>query len=253
MFFGMGKFTRIKYKKFTFFGIGMNVQWEQGIVLFLGRYSRHIGPGLFFTIPLLEEAYVTTMRTIPIDIPKQEIITKDNVSVHINGVTYIKVKEPKSVIMNVREPRHAVLTYTQTALRDVIGTMTLDQVLSERLEIAKRIEKIVDKMAHEWGIDIESIKLKDIVLPESMKRAMARQAEAEREKRGLIIKSQGELEASKNFVPAAKNISNTPGAMYLRTLSTLADITSDKASKKKIYIIPPSLIEAIKKIAGTNK
>ena len=235
----------IKSKKFAFLGIGMNVQWERGVRLRLGRYAGDVGPGLFFAIPFIDEVFVANTRTLPINISKQEIITADNVSVYVNGVAYIKVKEPGRVIMHVKDPGHAVSTYTQTALRDVIGTMTLDQVLSERIEIAERIEKIVDKMAHDWGIDIESIKIQDIVLPESMKRAMARQAEAEREKRGLIIKSQGELEASKNFSNAAKNFDKTVGSMYLRTLSTLTDISADKQSKKKIYIVPPSLLKSL--------
>lgn len=235
-------------KKFTFLGIGMNVQWERGVVLRLGKYVRDVGPGLFFAIPFLEEVYVATTRTMPVDIPKQEIMTKDNVSVYVNGVAYFRVIDHKKVIMNVYDPGYAVSRYAQTALREVIGTMTLDEVLSERTEIAKRIEDIVDRMAHEWGIDIESIKIQDIVLPDSMKRAMARQAEAEREKRGLIIKAEGEVESAKNFVKAAANLEKTKGALYLRTLSTLTDIASDKLSKKNIYIIPPEVIEFLKNI-----
>ena len=241
-----GNIPRVVRKKFTFFGIGMNVQWEKGVVLRLGRYVRDLGPGMFFAIPFLEEVYIVSIRTTPVDIPKQEIMTKDNVSVYVNSVVYFHVINPKKAIMNVYDPGYAVSRYAQTALREVIGTMTLDQVLSERTEIANRIEKIVDKMAHEWGIDIESIKIQDIVLPDTMKRAMARQAEAEREKRGLIIKASGELESAKNFTKAAINLEKSKGALYLRTLSTLTDISSDKLSKKNIYIIPPELIEFVK-------
>ncbi len=242
MFFN---YNQVVKKKFTFFGIGQNIQWERGIVLRLGKYSSDVGPGLFFAIPFIDEVFVASVRTTPLDIPKQEVMTADNVSVYVNGVVYFKVIEPRTAITKVRDPSYAISRYSQTALRDVIGTMTLDEVLNERTKIAESIEKIVDKMAHSWGIDIESIKIQDVVLPETMKRAMARQAEAEREKRGLIIKSSGELEAAINFEEAGKNMGGK-GSMYLRTLSTLADISSDNHSKKKIYIVPPEFINAIK-------
>ena len=241
----MSKGLRVVKQKMTFFGIGMNVQWEKGIVLRLGKYSREVGPGLFLAIPLIEQVYVASTRTMPIDIPKQEVMTKDNVSVYINGVVYFKVINHRDAITKLKDPAYAISRYSQTALRDVIGTMTLDEVLNERTIIADNIEAIVDKMAHLWGIDIESIKIQDVVLPDSMKRAMARQAEAERERRGLVIKSSGELEAAKNFKVAADNMTEK-GSMYIRTLSTFADISSDKHSKKKIYIIPPEIINAIK-------
>ena len=249
----LGKIPVVVNKKRSFFGIVTNFQWEKGIVLRLGEYSREVGAGIFFIIPFIESVYVVSTRTTPVDIPKQDIMTRDNVSVYVNGVAYFHVTDPKKVLMNVRDPGYAISRYAQTALREVIGTMSLDEVLSERTKIAERIEKIVDKMAHTWGIDIESIKIQDIVLPDTMKRAMARQAEAEREKRGLIVKSKGELESAKNFVNAAKNLQKSKGSMYLRTLSTLADISSDKSSKKNIYVIPPEILDFVKNIGNIAK
>ena len=236
---------RVVYQKLTFFGIGTLNQWEKGIVLRLGKYSGDVNPGLFMVLPFIDAVYVTSTKTTPADIPTQEIMTRDNVSVYINGVAYFKVIDPKKAIMDVKDPYYAVSRYAQTALRDVIGTMSLDEVLSERELIAKKIEEIVDKMAHKWGIDIESVKIQDITLPDSMKRAMARQAEAEREKRGLIIRSEGEVEAAKNLLSAAKQLSSTKGSFYLRSLSTFSDIASDKGSKKNFYILPPELLEAL--------
>jgi len=181
------------------------------------------------------------LRIITADIPRQEVITKDNIPVIANTVVFFKVEKPEDAIIKIENYRYAVQQYTQTALRDVLSSMELDSVLTERERVATAIREIVDAETAEWGIDIKSIKLQEIELPDMMKRAMAAQAEAEREKRAAIIGAQGELEAAENLQKAAALMSVERGALQLRTLQTIRDIAQDPS--QKIIIFMPSVVE----------
>ncbi len=222
--------------------------WERGVVLTLGKYSRDVKPGLNIIIPFVERMITVDTRITTVDIPKQEVMTKDNVPVYVNAVVYFRVEDPKKSILKIVNYPYAVAQYSQTALRDVIGGIELDTLLTEREKIAREIKTIVDAETANWGVDITSIKIQDIELPKDMKRAMARQAEAEREKRGLIIKSEGEKEAAKNIADASRILAASPGALHLRTLNTLADISGDP-SMKVVYLLPIEVLDAFKAVS----
>ena len=202
------------------------MQYERGVVFQLGKFKFMKEPGLVFLIPILQKMEVVDMRIKTADIPRQEAMTKDNISVLVNAVVYYKVVDPKVVIVNIQDYSYAIRQYTQAALRDVIGNQEMDFVLTEREAIATDIRAIVESETSEWGLDVESIKIQEIELPAEMKRAMAKQAEAERERRAMIINSQGELTASENLAQAAENLSRNAGALHLRTLQTIRDIGS---------------------------
>jgi regulator of protease activity HflC (stomatin/prohibitin superfamily) len=184
-------------------------------------------------------------RITTIDIPKQEVMTKDNVPVYINAVVYMRVEDPVKAVLKIAEYKYAVAQYGQTALRDVIGNKSLDELLTNRQEVADEIKDLVDKETAEWGIDITAIKIQDITLPDNMKRAMARQAEAERERRGVIIKSEGEVQAAENLIKAAKLLEKSKIAVHLRTLQTINDISPDPNSKI-IFLVPFEVFEFVK-------
>ncbi len=224
-------------------------EYERGILFTLGKFSSIMEPGLRFVIPLVQSMRKVDTRIKTVDIPKQEIMTRDNVPVSINAVVYMRVISAEKAVLKIQDYVYAVSQYGQTALRDVIGNKELDAVLTERAEIADEIKKLVDKETDEWGIDITAIKIQDIELPADMKRAMARQAEAEREKRATIIKSEGEVIASKNLKQAADMLSQAPGALHLRTLETLTDISSDQSNT----IIVPIPMEFLKALEGFVK
>jgi regulator of protease activity HflC (stomatin/prohibitin superfamily) len=221
---------------FLLFFLGLSAirvinEWEVGIVLTLGRYSRKLKPGLNLVIPIIDRVIKIDTRITTIDIPPQEVMTKDNVPVKVNAVVYMRVEDPEKAVLKITNYMYAVAQYSQTALRDVIGEVELDNLLTNREEIAEKIRQIVDTETAEWGVDITAIKLQDIELPADMKRAMARQAEAERERRATIILSSGEVEAAKNLRKAAELIKDNPIAVHLRTLQTLSDISSDPSTK----------------------
>ncbi|MEM3364257.1 MAG: slipin family protein [Candidatus Micrarchaeia archaeon] len=218
-------------------------EYERAVVFRLGRYHRLLRPGLNILIPVIESARTVDMRIKTVDIPKQEVMTKDNVPVSVNAVIYYKVENPEDAVLKIQDYMYAVAQYGQTALRDVIGNKELDFVLTERDEIAREIKSLVDKETSEWGIDITAIKIQDIELPSDMKRAMARQAEAEREKRATIIMAEGELQASANLKKAAENLSG-PGALHLRTLQTVADVSADQ-SNTVVVLLPVEVLRAI--------
>lgn len=219
-------------------GIKVTLEYERLVIFRLGRYVRTIGPGLVYVTPILEKAKKVDLRIITQDIPRQEVITRDNIPVLANTVVYFKVEKPEDAIIKIENYVYAVRQYTQAALRDTIGTMELDQVLTERDQIALDIREIVDKETNEWGIDIKGIKIQEIELPAEMKRAFAMQAEAEREKRAIIIKSEGEKMAAQQFAEAASLMAKEPGALQLRTLQTIRDIAQDPS--EKIVIFMPS-------------
>ena len=227
-------------------------EYERGVLFTLGKFSRIMNPGLRIIVPLIQSMRKVDTRIKTVDIPKQEVMTRDNVPVSINAVVYMKVINAEKAVLKIQNYIYAVSQYGQTALRDVIGNKELDFVLTERAKIADEIKLIVDKETDEWGIDITAIKVQDIELPTDMKRVMARQAEAEREKRATIIKSTGEVIASKNLQEAAFKLSAAPGALHLRTLQTLADISSDQ-SNTIIIPIPMEILKAVEGFAKTAK
>ena len=232
----------------TFFGFTFIYEYEKGLVFTLGKFSGTRGAGLTYIVPMLQRLEKMDMRIKTIDIPKQEVMTRDNVPVAIDAVIYFKVDNPEAAYLEIQDFIFAVAKYAQTALRDVVGQSSLDFVLTERDKIADKIKEIVDEETETWGVDITSIKLQDIELPADMKRAMARQAEAERDKRATVIMSEGELTASSNLAQAAKKLSATKGALHLRTLQTLSDVSSDP-SETNVYIIPMELLRALEAIA----
>ncbi len=232
----------------TFFGFTFIYEYEKGLVFTLGKFSGTRGAGLTYIVPMLQRLEKMDMRIKTIDIPKQEVMTRDNVPVAIDAVIYFKVDNPEAAYLEIQDFIFAVAKYAQTALRDVVGQSSLDFVLTERDKIADKIKEIVDEETETWGVDITSIKLQDIELPADMKRAMARQAEAERDKRATVIMSEGELTASSNLAAAAKKLSATKGALHLRTLQTLSDVSSDP-SETDVYIVPMELLRALEALA----
>jgi regulator of protease activity HflC (stomatin/prohibitin superfamily) len=198
--------------------------YQKGLVLTLGKFSGLRGSGIQFIIPFFQQMKTVDLRIQTIDIPKQEVLSKDNVSAFINAVVYFKIINPEAAIFNVQDYTAAVYQHSQTAIRDVVGSRTLDQLLTDRKSIAESVSQAVEKDAHEWGVDITGIKIQDIGLPDSMKKAMARQAQAEREKRASIIISEGESVAADKLALAAKILSESPGALHLRTLQMISSV-----------------------------
>lgn len=225
-------------------GLKVIDQFERGIILTLGSYSYTLQPGLRFVIPMFQRMIKVDIRISTSDIPQQEVITKDNVPVGINAVVYFQVTRPEDAVLKIQDYTYATTQYAQTALRDVIGGVELDTLLTERQKIADEIKSIVDKETLDWGIDVTSIKIQDIELPADMKRAMAKQAEAERERRATIIRSQGELAASKNLQEAMKQMS-TSGAISLRTLQTIEATTANPANTV-VFALPTEVLQGLK-------
>ncbi|HOW59692.1 MAG TPA: slipin family protein [Candidatus Omnitrophota bacterium] len=233
-------------------GIQVAAQWEKGVVFQLGKFSRISGPGLFFVIPIIEEVRKIDMRVLTMDIPAQQVITKDNVPVKINGVIFFKVDDPSDAIIKVQDYRFAISQYSQTSLRDVIGQMTLDQLLTEREEIGKKIEANVEKDTEAWGLEVTGIRIQDIDMPEELKKMMSRQASAEREKRATITKAEGDREASANLALAARTMAESPGAMQLRTLQTI-DGLGPTASNTVVIAVPVDIMNAIDQLCQFTK
>ncbi|MBI4058211.1 slipin family protein [Candidatus Gottesmanbacteria bacterium] len=223
-------------------------QYERGIVLTLGSYSYTLQPGLKLIIPILQRVIKVDIRITTSDIPQQEVITKDNVPVGINAVVYFQVTKPEDAVLKIQDYTYAVTQYAQTALRDVIGGVELDSLLVDRQKIADEIKKLVDQETAEWGVDVTAIKIQDIELPADMKRAMAKQAEAERERRATIIRSQGELSASENLKKAMEQMSAS-GAISLRTLQTI-EATTANPSNTVVFALPIEVIEGLKRLSS---
>ena len=232
-----------------FTGVRMLYQYERGVVFTLGKFSNIRNPGLTFLIPVIQTMRKVDMRIKTAEVPRQEVITKDNIPMLVNAVVYFKVINPESAIIKIEDYMFAIRQYTQAALRDVIGNNDMDFFLQERENIAGAIKDIVDSETSEWGLDVESIKIQEVELPAEMKRAMAKQAEAERNRRAVIIASQGELSASENLRQAAENLAKSEGALHLRTLQTIRDIAADP-SEKIVLFLPSDLGEVVKKTTG---
>ncbi len=221
-------------------GIRLLYEYERGVIFTLGKYTSTRNPGLTIVIPVYQKMVKVDMRIKTAEVPRQEVMTKDNIPMLVNAVVYFKVVQPAAAIIKIEDFIFAIRQYTQAALRDVIGNSEMDSVLTEREHIAQSIKEIVDAETDGWGIDVESIKIQEVELPAEMKRAMAQQAEAERERRAVVITAQGELEASRNLQAAADNLASSPGAMHLRTLQTIRAIAADP-SEKIVLFIPSDL------------
>ena len=221
-------------------------QYERGIKFTLGKFSQIMEPGWRLVLPIFQSYKKVDIRTKAVDVPEQEAITKDNVSVKINAVIYYKVFDASKSILEVENFFYAVSQLAQTTMRNVVGSVSLDELLSERDKLSEEICKIIDTATDPWGIKVESGELKDVSLPEEMKRVIAKVAEAEREKLAVITKSVGEVEASKNLAKAAETMAKSEGALHLRTLSTINDISSDQ-SNTIVFALPIEVLRALEK------
>src|SRR3989344_4721093 len=233
------------------FGIsGLRVinQYERGVVLTLGKYTSTRTPGLTWIFPGIQRMIKVDLRVTTTDIPQQEVITKDNVPVGINAVVYFQVENAENAILNIQDYTLAVSQYAQAALRDVIGGIELDALLSEREQISDEIKKNVEEATKAWGILVTDIKIQDIELPADMKRIMAKQAESERERRAVIIQAEGEFSASQKLSEAASVLSAVPGGIAMRTLQTIEKINPDP-SKTVIFALPIEFMQGIQSMA----
>ncbi len=224
-------------------------EYERGIKFTFGKFSKIMNPGWNIVLPVIQSYRKVDIRTKAVDVPEQEAITKDNVSVKINAVIYYKVFEASKSILAVENFRYAVSQLAQTSMRNAVGSVTLDELLSERQKISSEICSVIDKETDPWGIKVENVELKDVALPEEMKRVIAKVAEAEREKAAIITKADGEVQAAENLAKAAKTMAMTPGALHLRTLSTLNDLSSDQ-SNTVIFAIPIEVLRAFDGMAN---
>ena len=220
--------------------VAINKEWEEAIILRFGKFQRLVGPGLFFKWPFFESFLKQDKRIVTLDVSRQEVMTKDNISVSIDAVVFVKVVNTKDSLINIRNLWESVMKQAQTTMRDVVGSVELDELLTRREEIAERIGKVVEEETQDWGVDIISVKLQNVELPEDMKRVIARQAEAEREKRAVIIKSEGELTAAANLEKAVQQMSSR--ALYLRTLASLEDISYDP-SNTIVFALPMDIVK----------
>lgn len=229
-------------------GIRIIKQYERGIVFTLGKYSSMRNPGLNIIIPILQTMNKVDVRSTPVDVPKQEVITKDNVTVGVDAVVYFRVIDPAKAVLETTNYTYATAQFAQAALRDVVGNVEMDELLGKREEISQQIKQIVDAETDKWGIDVENVKMQNIELPQDMKRAMAKQAEAERERRAVIISAEGEKAAAQQVAEAAQMLSKMPGGIAIRTLQTLEKI-SVEPSQKTVFVLPSDIVDAVKGIA----
>jgi regulator of protease activity HflC (stomatin/prohibitin superfamily) len=215
-------------------------QYERGVVLTLGKYTGVRDPGLRLVVPFIQRMMKVDIRSTPIDVPKQEVITKDNVTVGVDAVVYFRVIDAPKAVLETTNYVYATSQFAQAALRDVAGNADMDELLSKRDQISQQIKEIVDAETDKWGIDVENVKIQNIELPQDMKRAMAKQAEAERERRAVVISAEGEKQAAQSVADAAAMLSKIPGGINIRTLQTLEKI-SVEPSQKTLVILPSEL------------
>ena len=224
-------------------------QYERGVKFTLGKFTGMMEPGWRIVWPIIQSYQKVDIRTKAVDVPDQNAITHDNVTVKVNAVIYYKVSNADKAIIEVEDFQYAISQYAQTTMRNIVGEVTLDELLSSRDKIAERIREIVDKETDTWGLKVQNVELKDVSLPVEMERTIAKQAEAEREKRAVIINSEGELAASQNIAKAAEMLAHTPGALHLRTLQSINDMSSDQ-SNTVVYMVP---VEALRALDGFIK
>jgi regulator of protease activity HflC (stomatin/prohibitin superfamily) len=227
-------------------------QYQRGVLFTMGKFSGIKEPGWRIVIPIFQSLHKVDMRVKAVDVPSQEAITKDNVSCKVNAVIYYKVRNAGKAIIEVENFFYAVSQLAQTTMRNAVGEATLDQLLTQRDQISKKIEDVVDTASDPWGIEVISVELKDVILPENMKRTMAKEAEAEREKRAVIIKAEGEVVSAENMAKAAATLASAPGALHLRTLQSVNDLSSDQ-SNTTIWMLPIEALHAMEGIGGRNK
>lgn len=243
----------------TFLGIGFAVllllivlsaaikvapEYERGVVFRLGRVQAPKGPGLFVIIPIVDRLVRVDLRTFTTDIPPQDVITRDNVTVKVNAVTYFNVVDPVRAVVAISDHRVATSQISQTTLRSILGQTSLDDLLGKRNEINQKLQEIIDELTNPWGVKVSLVEVKDVNLPESMRRAMARQAEAERERRAKVIHAMGEKEAAQNLGEAAEVLEVHPAAMQLRTLAVLAEVASEQNSTL-VFPVPMELLRLL--------
>ncbi|MDP1629453.1 MAG: slipin family protein [bacterium] len=229
-------------------GLRVVDQYDRGVILTFGKYTGTRMPGLTWVFPIVQKIIKVDLRVQAVDVPQQEAITKDNVPVGINAVVFLRVEKAEDAVLKIQNYVRAVSQYAQAALRDVIGGVELDTLLAERDKIADEIKKIVDTQVNNWGINVVAVKMQDIELPADMKRSMAKQAEAERERRAVIIRAQGELSASENLKQAMQNLA-VSGAISLRTLQTIESTTANPANTV-VFALPVEILEGFKKLAA---
>ena len=219
-------------------------QYERGVKFLLGKFTCITEPGWRLVIPIFQSMQKVDIRVRAMDVPDQESLTKDNIPIKINAVIYFKVADASKAVLAVENFLYATIQLAQTTMRNAIGEVTLDHLLANKEEVSTRIQQIVDKMTDEWGMDVQNVELKDIVLPDSLKRVIARQAEAEREKRAVIIASEGEVESAGNLAKAAATLASAPGALHLRTLASINDISASP-SNTTIWMVPLEVLRAV--------
>ncbi len=224
-------------------------QYERGILFKRGKYSKVFQPGWHVIWPIFQSCKKIDIRTRAVDVPEQVAITSDNVSIKINAVIYYKVFDAGKALCEVENFQYAVGQLAQTTMRNVVGTVTLDQLLTDRERISGNICEIIDKATDPWGVKVENVELKDISLSQEMQRVMAKVAEAEREKNAVITKAEGEVEAAKNLAEAANMMGNTPGALHLRTLATINDLSSDQ-SNTVVFALPVEVLRALEGLSS---
>lgn len=222
-------------------------EYERGVKFTFGKFDSIMTPGLNLVIPLVHTYQIVDMRVKAVDVPDQEAITKDNIAAGINAVIYYKISDAKKAVLEVQNYYYAVSQLAQTTMRNIVGEVELDELLSNRDGVASKIKEIVDKATDPWGIKVETVELKDVVLPPEMKRVIAKQAEAEREKRAVIIKAEGEVIASGNLSKAAHTLASSAGALHLRTLQTINDLSSDQ-SNTIIFAVPLEVLRAMERV-----
>ena len=240
---------------FVIFGLGgLRVinQYEKGVILTFGKYTGTYNPGLRWILIGIQKMMKVDLRITTVDIPRQEAITKDNVPVGINAVVYFKVVRAEDAVLKVENYSYATSQYALAAMRDIVGGVELDTLLTERERVTTDIKKVVDTETDPWGIDVTAIKMQDIELPAGMKRAMAAQAETEREKRAIIIKAEGEVRAAENLQKAAEILGAVPGGLSLRTLGTIEKLQPDP-SKTVIFALPVEVLEGLKSLSEARK
>jgi len=246
MAFGLGAFGYIIYFLIVYILAGIKVvkEYQRGVKFTLGKFQKIMEPGLRIVFPIIQSWQRVDIRVKAIDVPDQDAITRDNVSIKVNAVLYYKVSDTKKAVIEVEHFNYAVSQLAQTTMRDVVGEVTLDELLSKRDSVSKKIRQIVDLATDPWGIKVSSVELKHVELPEQLKRTIGKEAEAEREKRAVIIKAQGEVDAANNMAKAATTLGKAPGALHLRTLQTLNDLSSDQ-SNTVVLAVPLEILRAI--------
>ncbi len=224
-------------------------EYERGVKFTMGRFSSMKGAGWRIVIPIFQSMTKVDLRLRAVDVPSQESLTKDNISVGVNAVIFYRIIDAQKAIINIENFYYATMQLAQTTMRNVVGEVTLDNLLAQREDLSEKIKKIVSEFTHTWGIEVANVELKDILIPDDMKRTIGKEAEAERERRAVVIKSEGEVMASENIAKAARTLAGAPGALHLRTIEAINDLSSD-ASNTTVWMVP---IETLKALEGLGE